>query len=138
VTCAQFIPNIPLAAGCAVGLGILTMHHLKCIHPPGGATALTAIIGGPHVRELGYWFVWSPVLMNALTIVTVAVAFNYIFKWRRYPEFLNQRAEIKENESEISHEQVVEALRSLDSFVDITEEDLVRLSRLLSKERVAS
>lgn len=134
VTCAHFIGAVPLAAGCAVGLSILAMHHLKCIHPPGGATALTAVIGGAPVRTLGYAFVWSPVLMNALTIVTVAVVFNYIFKWRRYPAFFNQRPSASD-ETSPSHEEVVEALRSLDSFVDITEEDLIRLSRFLSKER---
>ena len=133
VICASTISNVPVAAGCAVGLSIFMMHHLKCIHPPGGATALTAVTGGPHVKELGYSFVWSPVVMNALVIVTVAVAFNYIFKWRRYPAFFNQRPSENEEKSDISHEEVVEALRSLDSFVDITEEDLVRLSRLLTK-----
>jgi CBS domain-containing membrane protein len=135
ITCASMIPNVPIAAGCAVGLSILVMHHLKCIHPPGGATALTAVIGGPQVKTLGYSFLWSPVLLNALIIVSVAVAFNYIFKWRRYPAFFNQRPVLNEEKSDISHEEVVEALRSLDSFVDITEEDLIRLSRLLSKGR---
>jgi CBS domain-containing membrane protein len=136
ISCASLIPNMPIAAGCAVGLSIFVMHLLKCIHPPGGATALTAVIGGPQVKALGYSFLWSPVLLNALLIVSIAIAFNYIFKWRRYPAFFNQRpvkAEEVSEEDDYSHEEVVEALRSLDSFVDITEEDLVRLSRLLLK-----
>jgi CBS domain-containing membrane protein len=53
VSCAKFIPIVPLAAGCEVGLAILAMHHFKCIHPPGGATALTAVMGGPTVKSLG-------------------------------------------------------------------------------------
>jgi CBS-domain-containing membrane protein len=132
VTCAKFIPVLPIAAGCAVGLAIMAMHHFKCIHPPGGATALTAVMGGPSIKSLGYKFVVSPVLLNALTIVVVAVAFNFLFQWRRYPAFWNHATNLTGAEDELSHEAVVEALRSLDSFVDITEDDLLRLHRLLS------
>jgi CBS domain-containing membrane protein len=137
VSCAKFIPVLPLAAGCAVGLAILVMHQLKCIHPPGGATALTAVVGSSSVKSLGYGFVLCPVLLNALTIVLVAVAFNFAFKWRRYPAFWNHDFNQPQQEAELSHETVVEALRSLDSFVDITEDDLLRLHRLLSVERKA-
>lgn len=137
VTCAKLIPFVPLAAGCAVGLAILLMHQLKCIHPPGGATALTAVIGGSSIEALGYNFVLYPVLLNALTIVTVAIAFNFLFQWRRYPAFWNQDSKPSLPGVEPSHESVVEALRSLDSFVDITEDDLLRLHRLLSAEKHA-
>jgi CBS domain-containing membrane protein len=132
VTCAKIIPNSSLAAGCAVGLAIFVMHQLKCIHPPGGATALTAVIGGLSVHSLGYGFVFMPVLLNALTIILVAVAFNFIFKWRRYPAFWNHDHNKNDAESELSHAAVVQALRSLDSFVDVTEDDLLRLHQLLS------
>jgi CBS-domain-containing membrane protein len=137
VTCSKFIPSIPLAAGCAVGLAILAMHQFKCIHPPGGATALTAVMGGPGVRSLGYDFLWCPVLLNALTIVLVAIAFNFLFKWRRYPAFWNRDSSGRKAVPEHSHQSIVEALRSLDSFVDITEDDLLHLHRLLSAERKA-
>lgn len=132
VTCAKFIPFVPLAAGCAVGLAILAMHQFKCIHPPGGATALTAVVGGPAIKALGYGFAVFPVLLNALTIVAVAVAFNYLFQWRRYPAFWNHDTSKTPQEDELTHESVVEALRSLDSFVDITEDDLLRLHHILS------
>lgn len=134
VTCARYIPSVPLAAACAVGLSILMMHQLKCIHPPGGATALTTVIGGAPITQLGYGFVWSPVLLNALCIVAVAFAFNFLFKWRRYPAFLNHQkpALIEQQDVEPSHEVVIEALLSLDSFVDISEDDLRRLHHLLS------
>jgi CBS-domain-containing membrane protein len=135
VTCARFIPVVPVAAGCAVGLSIFTMHHFKCIHPPGGATALTAVIGGESVKSLGYAFVLCPVLINALTIVVLAVAFNFLFQWRRYPAFWNHNSSQSEQEEQLSHEAVLEALRSLDSFVDVTEDDLLRLHHLLSAKR---
>jgi CBS domain-containing membrane protein len=135
VTCAKWIPFLPLAAACAVGLAILVMHQFKCIHPPGGATALTAVIGGPNIKDLGYGFVLCPVLVNALIILTIAVAFNSFFSWRRYPAFWNRPAQGVPTQSTLSHEEVLSALRSLDSFVDITEDDLRQLHHLLSQPR---
>ncbi len=53
------------------------MHQFKYIHPPGGATALTAVIGGPAVTSLGYGFVWEPVLLNSV-LVAVAIAVQLV------------------------------------------------------------
>jgi CBS-domain-containing membrane protein len=39
------------------------MHFLRCMHPPGGATAVTAIIGGTTIHNLGYAFVIMPILL---------------------------------------------------------------------------
>jgi CBS-domain-containing membrane protein len=133
VLCARHIPYTPLAAACAVGASIGVMHQLKCIHPPGGATALTAVLGGAGVRDLGYSFIWHPVLINAAVMVTVAVLFNFLFRWRRYPAFWHERYTPEPGDDEVSHEAVVSALESFDSFVDITEDDLVRLHQLISR-----
>jgi CBS-domain-containing membrane protein len=133
VFCARNISCSSLAAACAVGVAIGVMHQFKCIHPPGGATALTAVMGGAQVHALGYSFVGFPVVMNAVVMVLVAVLFNIGFKWRRYPAFLNKKAKKEPGDEVISHEQVVQALESFNSFVDITEEDLIRLHHLLSR-----
>lgn len=85
VSCQQLIANPGLAGGCAVGLAILVMHVLRCIHPPGGATALTAVIGGSTVHALGYRYALTPVALNCLLIVLLACVYNYAFPWRRYP-----------------------------------------------------
>ena len=132
VGCARWIDNRELAAACAVGLAIGAMHQCKCIHPPGGATALTAVMGGPAVRSLGWSFMWHPVLLNALVLVGVAVIFNSVFPWRRYPTHLHRRKAATETPLTPAHADVVAALRRLDSFIDITEEDLVRLVQLLA------
>ncbi|MGC4017604.1 MAG: HPP family protein [Luteolibacter sp.] len=134
VACAKWIPSPEIAAACAVALSIGAMHQFKCIHPPGGATGLTAVLGGQAIHDLGFEFVFQPVLANALVMVAIAVVFNSFFAWRRYPAFV---AKQRKNAAvpatpEPSHEAVVAALRSLDSFVDITEDDLIRLVGLLS------
>ena len=85
VTCVKLIPEPMLAAAIAVALAIGAMHYLRCIHPPGGATALGAVVGGDVVHQLGYQFVVTPVMLNATTILLVALLFNAPFGWRRYP-----------------------------------------------------
>jgi CBS-domain-containing membrane protein len=138
VTCAQAIADPMLAAACAVGLAIGTMQQLKCIHPPGGATAFTAVMGGPAIHELGYRFVLFPVLINAAAMIVAAVLINGTFRWRRYPAALNEPALPPSrgavfDEPPPTHEEILAALRSLDSFVDISEDDLLRLTTFLSK-----
>lgn len=91
VACAKVILVPAIAAPVAVALGIVGMHYLRCIHPPGGATALSAVVGGDVVHQLGFQFVMTPVLLNATTILLVALLLNYPFRWRRYPIALTQR-----------------------------------------------
>ncbi|MCW1883511.1 HPP family protein [Luteolibacter flavescens] len=131
VACAKWIGPTEWAGACAVALSIAVMHQLKCIHPPGGATALTAVLGGPAVRDLGFHFVYCPVFANCLVMIGTAVAFNAFFGWRRYPAAWNRRAMPVPEEKAPSHEDIVTALRQLDSFVDISEDDLVRLVQLI-------
>lgn len=140
VLCAHYLGHNWIAAGCAVGVSIGVMHQLKCIHPPGGATALTAVMGGDVVYELGFQFVWWPVLINALIMLSIATVFNWPFAWRRYPVGLSKlRSPLKPPPSgkDNEHEDIVKALRALDSFIDVTETDLVVLARLVAREREA-
>ncbi len=133
VACARWISSPPVAAACAVGLSIGVMHQLKCIHPPGGATALTAVLGGPAIHELGFHFVFCPVFANCLIMLGTAVLFNSFFGWRRYPAAWNRPAALpsRAKPAPHTHEEIVDALQTIDSFVDISEADLVRLVQIL-------
>ena len=84
VSCARWIPDAALAASVAGGLAIATMFALRCLHPPSGAVALTAVLGGPAVTKLGYGFVFTPVLVDSLALLAAALAFNAALR-RRYP-----------------------------------------------------
>ena len=84
VTCATCIPDVALAAGAAVALAIGAMFALRCLHPPSGAVALTAIFGGPAVAALGYRFVLWPVALDSALLLLAALAFNVATR-RRYP-----------------------------------------------------
>lgn len=138
VTCASTIANPLLAAPLAVALAIAAMHYLHCIHPPGGATALTAVAGGASVHELGYHFVLTPVLLNALILLVTAVVVNYAFPWRRYPASLKKLSEQFRSAKAIApdklcHDDLEYALREIGSFIDISEEDLNKIYRLANK-----
>mgnify|MGYP000843984316 FL=1 len=86
VTVAKFVPDILwLTAPLAVSISIVLMQITKTLHPPGGATALIAIIGSPKIKALGYWYVLYPVLVGALILFVVALIFNNITKNRHYP-----------------------------------------------------
>ncbi len=84
VTCAYLIPAVGPAAAVAGATAIAAMFALRCLHPPGGAVALTAVLGGEAVHRLGYGFVLWPVAVNSLFLLLLALVFNNLVQ-RRYP-----------------------------------------------------
>jgi CBS domain-containing membrane protein len=76
VTCARWVHDPALAAPLAATLAIAAMFALRCLHPPSGAVALTAVLGGPAITQLGYEFALFPVAANSLVMLVTAIAFN--------------------------------------------------------------
>jgi CBS domain-containing membrane protein len=76
VAVVRLIPDQMIAAGVAVGGAILVMSLLRCLHPPGGAAALTAVIGSPAIHAAGYAFAFAPVALNSIALVSVAMLFH--------------------------------------------------------------
>lgn len=70
------IPDIGIAASLAVGLAILTMSLCRCLHPPGGASALTAVIGSDAIHSLGFEFALLPVGVNSISLVLAGLLFH--------------------------------------------------------------
>ena len=128
VTCYKIIPDTFLAAALSVGLAIGCMHLFNCIHPPGGATALAAVIGGSGVHNLGYAFIFLPIFVNVLILFMVAVVFNSLFPWRRYPISNMRFHHVKPESSEyVSQGSIEKAMREMDVYMDITLEELQSL-----------
>lgn len=76
ITSAQLL-NDPFYAGpCAVALAITLMSLMRCLHPPGGAVALTAVIGGPVIASAGWSFALVPVALNTAILVGFGLLFN--------------------------------------------------------------
>ena len=76
-----------LAAALAVSTAIALMHMTQTLHPPGGATALIAVIGGPGIHEMGYWYVLLPCAAGATCMLVLALAANNLAARKRYPLF---------------------------------------------------
>jgi CBS domain-containing membrane protein len=74
-----------ITAPLAVALSIVLMQVTKTLHPPGGATALLAVIGSEKIKALGFLYVLSPVLTGAIILFVVACIFNNMTPNRRYP-----------------------------------------------------
>lgn len=137
VTSYQFVPDLFVAAGVAVGASIGLMHIFKCIHPPGGATALAAVIGGPAINNLGYEYIISPIFLNVSIIFIIAILFNSFFPWRRYPSASMMRFTDKAQSKNLTTENnpanqvnkpaIEKALADMDLVMDITIEDLQRV-----------
>ncbi|WP_340677515.1 HPP family protein [Paraglaciecola sp.] len=136
ISCFSLFGNTFVIAGLAVGLAIGAMYYLRCIHPPGGATALTVVMGGSTITELGYHYLFVPVAVNVAVILFVSVAFNAFFAWRRYPAHLGHKfkkpiaVKPSDRQFELTHEDFAAAMQELDSYVDITPEGLSDLLEL--------
>lgn len=126
VTCSKLIGTIVFAAPVAVALSILVMHLSRSLHPPGGATALAAVIGGPTIQELGYWYVFTPTLINCCILFSVAMLFNNIFRWRRYPQSLMryQNVGYHPDTRRINMDHIHEAIMRSELVIDASDEQI--------------
>lgn len=74
VSAYYLVPNPVLASSLAICGAMLVMHLTGSMHPPGGATAVTAVVGGATVHELGYYFLVVPVFFNSIILLSIAMA----------------------------------------------------------------
>ncbi|HEI8956102.1 TPA: HPP family protein [Serratia liquefaciens] len=137
VSTSLLIADPGLACGVAAALAIGLMFKLRCLHPPGGAVALTAILGGPGIHQLGYSFVLYPVLLNSVLLALLAIVFNNL-AGRRYPHPLASTeakpANLPIDAVSITRADLHEALMQGELF-DIDEDDLQEI--LLRAEQLA-
>ena len=135
VTCALLIPEPTLAAVLAVSLSIVLMSLLGCLHPPGGAMALTAVIGGPAVSSLGYGFVLVPVALCSLLMVLAAIGINRLMG-RSYPHRVAAPASphatkdaAPQSRVGYTSQDLDDALAQYGELLDVSREDLDALFR---------
>lgn len=126
VACRQLFGDPTLAAAAAVALAIAVMHVARCVHPPGGATALAAVIGGPDIHQLGFTYALLPVGINSLLLIAVGIAWNYPFAWRRYPAALMRYVHAEPDPVDVlpSEPQLQRAMARLNVVVDIGTDEL--------------
>ncbi len=82
VTAAILVANPVVASALACSGAIIVMMLLRCVHPPGGAVAMTAVLGGPSIQSAGYGFVLWPVGINCVLLLTMAILFTRLLRER--------------------------------------------------------
>lgn len=138
VFCYQAIGDLVWAAPVTIAAVITLMLYLRCLHPPGGATALVAVTGGAGVHELGYQFVLTPVAINALIIIAIGVLFRQMLA-----QLQSQKRTMDEDEwwdtvpskrtglsVPFTQSDLDTAMQHLDTYVDVTKTDLLRIYSL--------
>ena len=132
VTCAMWMTNSTLAAALDVSLSIAAMFALRCLHPPSGAVALTAVVGGASIHAQGYGFVLFPVGVNSLLLLLIAILFNNATR-RRYPHITakNDIHKTKDIPPEMrfgfNSEDLNEVLKEYNQVLDVSRDDLQSL-----------
>lgn len=138
ISSAQMIPDTFQAASVAVGLSVLLMLLFRCLHPPGAATALAPVLGGPGVISLGYGYALIPVGVNVLAMLAMAVIINrWVMKYD-YPALpktgpTQAASGSSPNDGRqaigVSEHDMLQALEKSDVFVDMT---VVELAKILT------
>ncbi len=82
-----FVQDIILASALAVSFAIMVMLATKTLHPPGGATALIAVVGGPAIYRLGFFYALIPAGLGAVVLLIIALLVNNLAGNRKYPEY---------------------------------------------------
>lgn len=132
VLCYRLFPGSLWTPAAAVCLAIAAMQYLRCVHPPGGATALAAVIGGADIHGLGWWFLVHPVLSNVAGLLAIALVFNNFFAWRRYPAHLMKKQYHETTSAmaaklELTQDDFAAAMQKMNTFIDLSTEELIEL-----------
>lgn len=134
VACAQWIADPVWAAAVAMPVAIAAMFALRCLHPPSGAIALTAVLGGPAIEALGYDFVMMPVAINSVLLLLLALFFNNA-TGRRYPHASQIEHANTHHTSDIpaidrlgfTPQDLDEVLKQYNQVLDVSRDDLEAL-----------
>lgn len=136
VTVVKFVPDPLFATGIAVALAIIVMSFTRSLHPPGGAAALTAVIGGSAVTNAGFLFPFMPIALNSVLLVLLGIGFHKLSR-RSYPHAAplpaanehrtrDQPASLRVG---LKDEDIDAALAKMGESYDIDRQDLDRLLR---------
>ena len=128
ITVAKLIPDPTIAAALAVGFAIGAMSLFRCLHPPGGAVALSTVLGATHGAP-GYMFAFVPVAVNTALLVTVAIIFHRI-AGHNYPHIVAKASGVHGTSDPApvlrtpSEQDVEEALHAYGETLDVDAADL--------------
>ncbi|KKC26351.1 hypothetical protein WP12_09605 [Sphingomonas sp. SRS2] len=135
VSAARLGADPMVAAGLAVGGAIAAMALTRSLHPPGGAVALTAVLGGPGIHDMGYSFVLAPVGVGTVLLLAMAWSFHR-FSGHSYPHVAKALAE-PASSADFSREDLIKAIADYPDVLDVGLADLEELLHAAEHNAVA-
>ena len=128
VACAALVPHLSVASGLAVGLAVVVMLALRCLHPPGGGMALFAVLH-PHESTVAGAL---PVALNVLVLVLAGIAFNRL-TGRGYPHAQARPPSTRKEAGAFTSADLDAALSHYNQVLDVSRDDLEGLLHLAGK-----
>ncbi|MCK9397041.1 MAG: HPP family protein [Methylobacter sp.] len=129
VACALWIADTAIASACAVGGSVFAMLLLRCLHPPGAATAIAPVLSDDLIGSLGYGFVLMPVGLNVVVLLVIAIVINRWVLRHAYPTAPGTQNIIDKpvQKTGITDQDLTLALENMDMFMDVSQGDLRKL-----------
>jgi len=140
ISCGKLSDNLVITVPLTIGLVIFAMHYFRCIHPPGGATALLTLLGGAEFSAIGYQFMLTPLAINLLILALVALSLNKLrAEKNRYarveiPSGWQQRSQTN-TAPRFSTQDLQAAIHDIDSYIDTDVEQLAQLYEMAEQQR---
>lgn len=138
ISCALLFQDIVIASALSVTMAIIAMMYLRCLHPPGGATALIPILmAGDEVQQAGFQFIFTPIAINTLILLLLSLLINRLVLHRHYashtvpePRPVQEETEAIIQSSPFTAEDLAYAFEEMDNYIDVDEDDLFRIYAL--------
>lgn len=137
VLSAIWIDDPIAAAALGLSASICVMFALRCIHPPSGAVALTAVLGGPSIHALGLRFVVEPVALQSFVLLASAIVYHTL-TGHRYPHVSQPAMQSSPGVSGVTRADIEALIRERGELIDVASDDLeslVREAQLLAYAR---
>lgn len=112
-----------LAAALAVAIAMALMLALRCLHPPGGATALMMVLGGVGDPVFAVY----PVMLNSALLVLAGIIYNNVTR-RPYPQMqLPPEHGVVSGENRLLDTDLDAVLARYNQVLDVSRDDLKAL-----------
>lgn len=126
IACVNFIPDTAIAAAVAVSVAIGVMFATRCLHPPGGAMALLAVM----THASSFTFALFPALTNSVLLVLAGILYNSA-TGRRYPHVqLVEQKRADRAQSRFNSEDLDAVLAKYNQVLDVSRDDLENILQL--------
>ena len=136
IAVGQMMENSIVAIELGTAFAIAVMSSVRCLHPPGGAVALSAALAGQQAAQPSMLSILAPVAVNSILLVIVGLVFHRLTR-HTYPHRPTAKPmnahRTKDPPSSMrggfQNEDVDAALADIREVFDIERDDLERVLR---------